>query len=298
MVTLLFVSYFLANAVSSGSAKGCSLTLKDRGKIGTLLNSLIAGVLASLFFFLLGGHPIPEKPEIFLYALLFTAICMGSQISGLFIYRYLSVTATTVGSNAANVILLFLIGVFFYRETVDLFDILRLPLLLLSLLLFLFGQREKGANAEGHKFRIRGIALLSFRVLIGCASTLLCRRFSKNVGEAYSNDFFLITNLMIVFFCLIWFLWLRRTKKDGKTNVSLRAVGFFPLLLIAVNTVSSNVASLLSVQLLSRVDVAIYSPISSAFSILCAVLISFLFREKLSLCTKLSVIPALIAVFL
>ena len=69
-----------------------------------------------------------------------------------------------------------------------------------------------------------------------------------------------------------------------------------PLLAIAANTFASNVNSLLSAALINRMNISLYTPISSALAIIAGVIASFIYREEKGLFFYLSAIFAIIAV--
>jgi len=65
---------------------------------------------------------------------------------------------------------------------------------------------------------------------------------------------------------------------------------------IAAATGFSNLNSLVSIRLISQMDVSLYTSVSSAMEIASGVIVSFLFREKMGLFSVIAMILSVISV--
>ena len=81
--------------------------------------------------------------------------------------------------------------------------------------------------------------------------------------------------------------------KEIVTGFSLKEVFF-----MVGNTLCSNIGSLLSVAILAKMAVSMYSPITSALGVLNNVAVSLSFKEKQGKYTWIAVAIALVAVLI
>ena len=71
-----------------------------------------------------------------------------------------------------------------------------------------------------------------------------------------------------------------------------------PLLVIIGNTFASNLNSIISAKLIKIMDLSLFTPVSSAITILAGVVASFIYRERHGVWFYISAVFALLAVII
>ena len=240
--------------------------------------SCITCTIASLFFLILTGfHPVFNGVTT-IYALIFAAICLVSQYTGIAIFRYADIVGSGIVRGGASLLLTCLLGITVFGEEFNGFVGARIACRLGASILVLLQQR----HANVRKCTTIGWIISAFMVINGVASTLITKLYATDTRVTDENSYFLLTNL----FCLIVSLVVALASRRGRMadcveevrRIRPKQYGY-----IVMNTLSSNVSSLLTVAILSTGDIVFHTPLSGAIGFLITQVIAvFIEKERFS----------------
>ena len=137
--------------------------------------------------------------------------------------------------------------------------------------------------------------------LIASLATLVSKYYTVIVGSSDANSFFFITNLFQIGFGCVGAL-IIYVKCRPKREEILPYFKPKNLAITSLNTITSNVASLIDLLILSLMDVTVYSPISNTLMLLAGGAASLMLRQRLGkysiMAISLSVLTVLAFVFI
>ncbi len=247
--------------------------------------SCITCVIASLFFLALTGfHPQFNITTLW-YALAFAFICLVSQYTGIAIYRYADIVGSGIVRSGASLLLNCLAGVVLFGESFSGFTAIRVMCLLGASALVLWQQK----HAEIKKCTGIGWLISGVMVVNGIASNALSKSYATNPDVVDDNSYFLLVNLICLAVSLSVALIIQRGKISCCIS-ELHTIRPKQFSYIVINTVSSNVTSLLIFAILSRGDIVLLTPLNSAIGFLISQGIAVFFEKE-----KLMLFPVLLA---
>jgi hypothetical protein len=256
------------------------------------------GVIACVFFFIMSGFQINFSRENILFALIFSLVCTASLPVGFYAINNIDVAGLTVFRSGAAMIISYILGVILFSEDTTPKKIIQLLLTLAAVLLVYLEQRKK--NEGGIGFLKKILTLISVS-LIASMATLVSKYYTIIVGSADANSFFFITNLFQIGFGVVGVLIIYLKSRPKREEM----VAYFKpknLLITSLNTVNSNLASLLNLFILSLMEVTVYSPIGNTITLLAGGVASLILRQRLGkysvMAISLSVLTVLAFVFI
>ncbi len=299
MVLWMYLAFFACSVFETALAKLISRSVTAVGNAARPLYLLINGMTACGAFYILGGFRLGVNLRTLAYSAVFSVVCIAALLTSIAVYNYASVSVVGVSRNSASVIFNTFLGILLFKEALALRGVFRILLLLAAIFILFFG--EKGAekrSAEGRPVRtLTAIPLIALSVLISGAVSVISKLYAKDPGVCDSNSFFFFTNVVMVVFSGVWLLLSCRRNGEAVRSAA-KALRVKDLAFYAGSTVMSNIVSLLTVAILARQDVSVFTAINSSVAILCAVLVSLLFREKVSVWSVLAAVLAGAAMFI
>lgn len=294
-VTGMWIGLFLAQLGGLAFSKYSSRQLDGRSTDGYAFFMLINGLTACAFFFVSGGFRVTFTVNTLLFAVVYALIVLMSLITTLKAYQTVEISNVNVVQNASNLVASSALGCLLFDETIDGVKILRILLMLAAVVLIFFGTGAKRPSGDRHSARPLRFAVIALLLTVAASGSVLVPKFyARASGVADDNSFFFLTNAVLVIGAMLWLTVLR--LRDG-VKASLPDSFFnWRLVFFMGNTVCANVASLIGIRLIARMDVSLYTPISAAIGILCGGVASVLFREKWNVFAVLAVVLAAVAV--
>lgn len=300
-VFLLLGIYIAASFLNEVFLKKNSNVLRG-GKTDQPVFILITAVTACLFFTLESGFSIRINGITWLYAAAYAVIVLVALLVMLIIYRYASIPTVSVIKNTLTLLVTSAVGSALFDEEFSWMTGLRIVLLILASGLIYYAQcremqggddADRAAAAAGQrKKRTVFLILMAVLVLDICATTLLTKSFALREDVSDSASYCFATNVFLFGMGAVWLLIVGWGKR-GEIAHGLRRLRPKHYLSIAMQTISSNVVSLVSIPLTAMLAVASYSAYTSAIGIIAATLASLCFREKQN---RYSVAAILIAI--
>lgn len=232
--------------------------------------NLINAYFGATFLFISNGFRINMNWATFLFSLIYASIVILSLIITLVALSRISISFSGIISTAGSVIIPSMVGFLFLGEDIS----YRLILSMLLLLFAVFLPCRSFKN-DGRK---NSISVCIALFLITGASIILNKLYTLTPGVCDTRSYFVMTNLLIIVFCAAVVLLYKKRHSETKNILKLfskKQVGN-----IAARTLFSNIASVISVILLARMNISVYTIISSSVGILSgAILSKFIFKE-------------------
>ena len=289
MVYLLLLGQFILSASASVIQKKTAGFLLNGKSIFEAFCVCQTGIIACAFFFIMSGFRINFSIENILFALIFSVVCMASLLVGLYAINNIDVAGLTVFRSGAAMIISYILGVILFSEDTTVKKLIQITLTLAAVLLVYLDQRKKSGEGRGILKRLSILLLVS---VIASLATLVSKYYTIVVGSGEVNSFFFITNLFQIGFgavgALIIYIKCRPKREDILPYFKPKN-----LAITSLNTITSNIASLLDLLILSLMDVTVYSPISNTIMLLAGGVASLVLRQRLG---RYSVAAILISV--
>lgn len=313
-VLLLFVFLVGGNVFSKLSSN----KVGGKGKAGYPLFLVVTGVTACLFFWIVAGFRLQLNGLTAVYSAIYGIVVLIVNVFQVKSYQLANVANVNVVRNACSLVVGTAMGSLLFREEVTFSVVLRVVIMLAAMLLVFADMKKTEADTvqeEGKESGILLFILVNVMLVAGiCASTVVLKYYA-NAGDrvADDNSFFFFTNVCMIAGALVWF-GVEKVKAAGESAQAvdvccaeapgervqkrkLRSWLKLSALFAFVGcTVTSNVASLVELQLVDLLNVSVYTPVVSALGIISGVVTSLLFREKLGIYAMAAMGLAVIAV--
>lgn len=299
-IPLLFLLFAVAGLGSKAFSKLCSIILNQNSVAKYSLVLVINSLVACLFFGIVGGFKIAVNSDTLLYSTIYAVIAAVFIVSNVVVYRYASISNVNIVSSSCGMVCTAVIGWMCFHEKLDILNATRIVIMLVAIVFVFFDQKNNETITKPTTERKKG-NIFSLAIIIaiisacGCANTVVLKAFAMSKRVTDENSFFFFTNVFLLIAALsVFVVACLRKKGEFKTAIEL----LHPKKLIAVggNTVCSNISSLVSILIVARLDVSIYSSISSALGIIVGLVGSLIFKERLGVFAYIAAAVACIAV--
>ena len=240
--------------------------------------SFVTGCIASLFFFCMSGFRISVNLPVLIYSAIFAVIVILSHFLGLFVYKFLEVSAVTVLSNTFTLILTVAAGRAFLGEPVDVFDIIRCLLLVVACIIPDIPMKK--TQKQKSSVSVAGIVTVLLSSAISVIASVLANRFSSDVRVTDSNSFFFMTNIFVIAFSAGFVI---ARAKFNFSSIKKQFLSFSgkSLAMTVVSTVSSNLGSIFQVLIFASGDgIILYTPLAAALGFIAAGIIAIAEKER------------------
>ena len=299
-IPFLFLLTAIVGLGSKVFSKLCSNILIQNSVAKYSLVLIINSFVACLFFGIFGGFKISVNSVTLLYSIIYAAIAAVSIVSNVIVYRYASISNANIVSSSCSMVCTAIAGWIFFSEEIDILNVIRLLIMIVAIVFVFFDQKKKESTIKPTVERKKGnvfalAVIISIIAICGCANTVVLKAFAGSKRVTDEKSFFFLTNVFLLIVSLVVFI-VACLHKKGEFKDSVHLLHPKQLIAIGGNTVCSNVSSLVSVLIVARLDVSIYSPISSALGIIVGLVGSLMFKEKLGVFAYIAAAIACIAV--
>ncbi len=286
MTILFYFGLFASYAVTTFSTQKYGRS--TRGAHGLFLYSFLTGLCSMAVFFCLAGFSLSFNARTALYAGLLTLLCLFAYLCQLSVYRYMGVAEVGVISTGGNLILSAVLGMLLFGERLSPVGILRICLMLATVLLLFWQQKRDAENTKKdektrsvHAFSLIGLLFCIGVTVVLSANTVLSKYIAEDAQVTDNNSLFFLANVGIAALSLVVLLVTERGSLK-KTVCSFGEVPGGQYGIILLNTVASNLTSLLGVWILaSGADVMLYVPLSGALQVLATEAVAvFILHER------------------
>ena len=296
LMLLLFLSYVGGRLFG----KLCSNFVAGGSAAGYMVYFIFNGVVSCVFFYIISGFHISLNPLTVLYSAIFALIVMLSVV-GLYAYKLTDVATVTILTSTCGLVATSALGIILFQETLTLQTALRVVIILVAVILSFLDKNQKKAKIKSadktkKTFGTVGlfVVIMALILLSNSATTIITKYYAMDPGVTDENSFFFFTNVLLILFSALILLiagFLQREQFQKALEILKPKNALF----MAGNVICSNVGSLMGILLIALIDVSVYSPVTSALTILAGVAGSLLLRERLGLLSYLAAALACVA---
>ena len=301
-IEILFCITAIAGLCAKAFSKICSNIVSEKSVASFSIVLLVNSIVACIFFYISAEFSIALNGITVLYSLSYAIIAAVSIISNIVVYRYATISGITVISGACSLLCTTVVGGLLFKENIGGKTVLRLLIMIVAMIFAFIEQnnRNKPDADKGAKKKnafIHLILMVAVIALCGCSNTLILKFFSASENVTDKNSFFFFTNVILGIGSAITF-WIACIQKKDEFSNSIVLLKPRKIVSVAGNTICSNISSIITVIIVSQMDVSLFSPISSAMGILTGVAGSLIFKEKQSYLAYIAASIACIAIII
>ena len=289
MLVVVFIIFVLSGMLNSALSKKFQQSF-SADFTHFISYNFVNAAFACVYFFIASGFSFKANFTTFLFAVLFALVVIASVVLGILSLSVTSIAIRGIVTTAGSTVLPSLFGILVLNEPSSL--ILYLSLILLVAASLIPNLPLKKSNS--------GFAPLIFSLLflVSGLAVIVEKLYILTPGVVSSATFFLLTNVVTFLICgtvlLIKFLIHPHSRK-----AILKPFSKKQYMNIALQTATSNLSSLMTLFLLSRIDVSVFAIISSSLGILSGAFLSkFVFKEPMLAKNWVAVILVLVSIFL
>ena len=297
---LLFFIFALASLFGKIFGKLSSVAVSGSPKIMYTVFFVINGLTACIFFLATSGFNVAINAATAIYSLIYAVVVLLSIITTYAAYQLISVAGVDVTANASSLVGLSIISFFLFNEPIVLTTVIKVVIMILAVSFIFVDSRnqEKLPNRKLKKLSFKKlIPLLLIIIIIQCLNTVILKYFSLSEAVTNETSFFFFTNVILIIAALVFLLILTLKDKES-VRKTIKILKPKTVVTMAGSTVCSNIMSIVGVWIIAKIDVSLYTALSSALSIITAVVGSVLFRERLGFFSYLAMIFAILAIII
>ena len=303
VLALLWAGILASTCVSKFFSKKNSQTFAVGGLGGPLVYTVETSLFSLFFFWMFNGFSLSVNFRTCIYAFFYAIIVIIGLVIGIYMFRFGSFAFISFFRSALTLVASMILGRLAFSEAITPDRIVRVVLLLFAAGLLFFSnlkksKRKAGNNAKGEKLvHPLGVLFVIATSVLGCGSTYIVKRYSLDTGVGDSNSLLFMTNFFSAFLgalILLVYILVRKGEPIGIKKIIVNKNVFNSLF----TTLNSNLCSLMTVVIVGMMDVAVYTPVSSAFGFVAVALVAPIIKEKLDKYTVIATIIAVLSVFL
>lgn len=265
-------------------------TLQLHMKPGMASNAaytFINACFACIYFSFINKFQIAINFPTLIFAVVSALIILFDLVLQLHLLRISTITSLSISKNSGSVITTTLFGIIVLQEKFTLFLILQLVLLMLAIII----STKKGGNTASEALHAGPLLFIKF--LSSGMNTIVMKLYTNHPLVCDNISYFFLTNLTMIIFSSIGILYSSDKWKSFK-NFGLKNT-----LNVGICTAVSNLSSILSMSLISKIPLTGYTIFTSGLTIINAVIVSVLFfKEHINKRMILAVILSLVAIIL
>lgn len=294
-LTLLITVFFITKILSLVCSKMCSNVLQTCGALGQAIYIFLVSLVSCVTYAAFTGFTFEFDTATFLLSVTLAIASVSSLLISLVIYRIASVSGVNVVMTSLSLITSALIGFIVFSEAVDNVKIIRIILMLLAGIFVYFENISNETQQDKKKISKKGLffIIILITLLINCYTTIQSKLLAGGTLVADVNTFFFMTNVYMLFGSLAVIIY-KLAKSREEVVEKLALLKPKNIIYMTGNTFGSNVSVVLNVLILARMDLSVFTMISSAFGIICAAIVSLIFKEKLGKYAKIAILLSLI----
>lgn len=297
---LLFI-FLITRTVTSVTSKSCSRIFSARGVTGSLMYTIETSLLSLICYWAYNGFHLSFNPTVTLYGAIYGALVVVSLIFTTFMYNYGSIAFINFVTSTVSLTSAALAGMLFFDEIITPDKLLRIAIMLVAVFVVMLGARKKMPEADQNRKK-RGIhpfviIMPTLVAIVGTGASIVLKAYVAADGATDENSLFFMTNVFSFAYTVPILLFVARRERVTAHEISKIFIdkrGVILVLAIAV----SGVQSMITALLISQMDVAVYTPITSATGFVALAIATPLVRERLDKYTLTATAVAILSLFL
>jgi len=290
LAVLLLVSTIFLNVFSTVLTKKFQLSVKNNIPTMLMMN-LVNGIFGCVYFLFLCKFNIQMNFTTFAFSFGYAMIVFNSLVISVVALSKMSIPVKAVVGMLGSVLGSVVVGRIFFDEKIAANSVLAILFLFAAVIAPYIKNDElkMGKNPLGVCIWL----FLTFAV-----SSVYLKFYTENPNSLDANNMFFMTNFICLIICALAVIICMIAKKQYRSNM-LNAIGIKHIANIGLRTALSNISSIITVFIISVMDVSVYTVITSSLGLIAGVLVSrLIFCEDLTWKNYVSVAFAVISVIL
>lgn len=300
MPYLLLLIYLIPRVISSVTVKKNSTAFSGLGVPGSFLYVIETGIFSMFFYWALNGFKLSVSPTVVLFSMLYGAVVVLSLTVTIFTYNYGSIALVSFVNGTVSLISSAIFGALLLNEQITPELITRILLMLLCVFTVFIGTKRNGGAEENKKLSPLTFILPSLSALITLAITFIVKYYLVTEGSTDTNSLYFMTNVFCASYSLPILAIMMLVKKKDKPNtkdlllaaVDKRCLGSL------INTGIGSVQMVVGTLLIEAMDVAVYTPVTSAIGFVAMAIATPIVKEKLDVYKISATVIAILSLFL
>ena len=307
MPYLLLLAYLVPRTASIVTSKKSSSAFLALGFTGSLLYTLEISVLSLFVYWMANGFTLSLNGTVLIYGAAYGFFAFFCLLITVFMYNYGSITLVNFVSSIVSLISSSIFGALLLGEKITPALILRVALMLLCVFIVYRGAKkgeetnrvaeQKAAEKTKKKLSPLSIIFPSLYALSGLAATFLVKYYTADPTATDTNSLFFTVNLFSLVYTLPLLYFASKKQKLGFKQVALACVNKRSLIVV-LNSVVGGVQTIITALLIERMDVALYTPVTSAIGYIALAVATPIVREKFDRYTVIATVVAVLSIFL
>ena len=309
MPYLLLLAYLLPRTTAIVTCKKSSSAFSTFGFTGSLLYTLETSILSLLVYWMANGFKLSFNGTVLIYGAGYGFFAFFCLLITVFMYNYGSITLVNFVSSIVSLISSSVFGALLLGEKITPALVMRVALMLLCVFIIYWGARkgeETNRVAEQKagdmtkkekKFSPLSFILPSLYALSGLAATFLVKYYTADPTATDTNSLFFTVNIFSLIYTLPLLYFASKKQKLGFKQVALTCVNKRSLIVV-LNSVVGGVQTIITALLIERMDVALYTPVTSAIGYIALAVATPIVREKLDRYMVTATVIAILSIFL
>ncbi len=262
-----------------------------RDTIHFVMYNFVGAVIGSVYFFIASGFEIEMNGITLAFSFIYAAVVFLSLVLSICILSRISISLTSITSNAGSIILTSVGGMIFFGEKMTIQHIFS-AILILAAVVIPYRKLVK----TGFKKESIWICIIYF-FYIGLGG-MVPKFYTRAEGVCDTVSWFFMTNLILVVVCGVFAI-CYALKKQEKIGKVLRTLTPGQLGNLAVRTAISNICSVMQVVIFTTMAISVYSVVNASVGlVLSAIMSGVVFKEPLPKENKIGVALAVAAVII
>ena len=260
--------------------------------VSYMLFQIVVGVVSAPLFFLMSGCDTVVDGKLLAYSFAAAVLVVTHTLFMLRSMAHANMAVVTIVQNAGGLVIPALYGFLFLDEPVTLPCILSLVFVMAAFLIAFSENRylEEREQTSQNK-------MLYILLALTCGiSGIIPKAYTVSGSQASNGAYLTWINIFIVIMVSVAFVLVKWKSKQTMRafTAGVKLKNYLPIVL---GSVSGCVASVFSMKAITQMDIAIYSPLSSAMSMVFLLCVSgVIFKEKISMQNIFAAVLGTIAV--
>ena len=265
--------------------KKFQLSVKNNLATMIMLN-LVNAAFGCIYFLFLCKFNIHINFTTFAFSFGYAMLVFNSLFISVVALSKMSIPVKVIVGMLGSVLTSVLIGRIFFNEKITLNSTLSILLLLFAVILPYIKNNEVKSGKNSFWVCV-------WLFVTSGVSTVYLKFYTENPQSLDANNMFFMTNLICLIICMITVIIYLTVKGKKKQKGVLTALGAKQIMNIGARTALSNLSAIISVFVISVIDVSVYTVITSSLGLVAGMLISrFIFYEDLNWKNYVSVLLA------
>ncbi len=259
--------------------------------------NLINALIACIYFYIAAAFTIDINVPTVIYSVVYALIIFINISVQIIAMAQAPVSVVVLSTMAGGVLIPSVFGIIYFDEPLTVNLVISSILIIVAAVLPFMGKRT-------NKKKLSGLAAIMCAVmfLLNGASVVLMQLYAKDVRVCDSTSMFFLTNVAIVVICVVvlrLFIMKKTLLKKESIFEVHKAFNGKQKLTIASKTALANIASILQMIILAKMNASTFAILNSSLSLIGAAAVSaLLFGEKQKKSGIVAVALAIIAIII